>query len=361
MNDILNQSFWGNTYLQYIIAVGGILVALIIIRLLKKFVIRKIQKLVAGTDNQFDDMAFEAVEKFVLPFAYLLINYNIITQLTLHPKVASVLRVAIAVISVYYIVRIINHVLSASLKKYMERKLESPERIRQMGGVIIVLKAIVWFMGVVLLLDNLGYNVATILAGMGIGGIAIALAAQNILGDLFSYFVIFFDKPFEIGDFVNAEGKSGTVEYIGIRTTRIRSISGEEVVLSNTKLTGNALHNYKRMQRRRIAFSTGVTYQTSAEQLKKIPSIMEDAVRSQETLTFDRAHLASFGDFSINFETVYFVDSADYMVHMDAQQGVLQNIFEAFEKENIQFAYPTQTLFLENQNKEVPVEEPQLS
>lgn len=230
-----------------------------------------------------------------------------------------------------------------------------------MGGVIIVLKAIVWFMGAVLLLDNLGYNVATILAGMGIGGIAIALAAQNILGDLFSYFVIFFDKPFEIGDFVNAEGKSGTVEYIGIRTTRIRSISGEEVVLSNTKLTGNALHNYKRMQRRRIAFSTGVTYQTSADQLKKIPSIMEEAVRRQETLSFDRAHLASFGDFSINFETVYFVDSADYMVHMDAQQAVLQYIFEAFEKENIQFAYPTQTLFLENQTKEQAVEEQLLS
>ncbi len=347
MKEFLDQQYWGNTYLQYLLAAAGILVSWIIIRLLKRFVVKRVQQLVSGTENHYDDMAFEAVERFVLPFVYLVINYNILTNLNLHPKLTNVLRVAIAVISVFYIVRIINHVLTAFIKVYMERKLESPERIRQMNGVMIVLKAIVWFLGIVLLLDNLGYNVGTILAGMGIGGIAIALAAQNILGDLFSYFVIFFDKPFEIGDFVSAEGKTGTVEYIGIRTTRIRSLTGEEVVLSNTKLTGNALHNYKRMQRRRISFQTGVTYQATAEQLKKIPGILEDAVRMHEKLSFDRAHLAAFGDFSINFETVYFVDSADYLLHMDTQQAVLLYVFEQFEKEGIQFAYPTQTLFVE--------------
>jgi small-conductance mechanosensitive channel len=352
MKELLNQSFWGNTYWAYIIAVTGILVAWIIVRLIKKYAVKKLQQLVSSTDNQYDDMVIEGVEKFVIPYIYLFVNYNIITHLNLHPKLANAFRVAITVITLYFAVRLVNHILQAMLRGFMERRNETPERIRQLKGVMIVLKAIVWFLGIVLLLDNLGYDVATIIAGMGIGGIAIALAAQTILGDLFSYFVIFFDKPFEIGDFVNAEGKTGTVEYIGIKTTRIRSITGEQVIVSNTKLTNSALHNFKRMERRRIAFTIGVTYQTSAEKLKQIPGIIENAIKAQSIAAFDRSHLAAFGDFSINFDTVYFIDTPDYLAYMNAQQAIYQNIFEVFEKEKIDFAYPTQTLFLERASQD---------
>lgn len=352
MKELLNQHFWGNTYMAYIIAAAGILIAWIVVRMIKKYAIRKLQKLVSSTDNQYDDMIIEGVEKFVIPYAYLLINYNIITHLILHPNLANVLRVAITVITLYYFVRLVNHVLEALIKGFMERRKESPERIRQLRGVMLVLKGIVWFLGFVLLLDNLGYDVATIIAGMGIGGIAIALAAQTILGDLFSYFVIFFDKPFEIGDFVNAEGKIGTVEYIGIKTTRIRSLTGEQVIVSNTKLTNSALHNFKSLQRRRIAFTIGVTYQTSAAKLKEIPGIIEAAVKAQSVATFDRSHLSGFGDFSINFETVYFIETPDYLAYMNAQQAIYQNIFEVFESNKIDFAYPTQTLFLERANQD---------
>jgi len=352
MREYLNQTFWGNTYLAYLIAAAGILVAWIIVRLVKKYAVKKLQQLVSSTDNQYDDMVIEGVEKFVIPYIYLFVNYNIITHLSLHPRLANILRVAITVITLYYAVRLVNHILGAMLKGFMERRQETPERIRQLRGVMIVLKAIVWFLGIVLLLDNLGYDVATIIAGMGIGGIAIALAAQTILGDLFSYFVIFFDKPFEIGDFVNADGKIGTVEYIGIKTTRIRSITGEQVIMSNTKLTNTALHNFKRMERRRIAFSIGVTYQTTAEKLKQIPGIIEKAIKAQSIAAFDRSHLSSFGDFSINFETVYFIETPDYLAFMNAQQEIYQAIFEAFEKEGIDFAYPTQTLFLERASQD---------
>lgn len=347
MKELLERTFWGNTYLAYLIAAASILVAWVAVRLVKKYAIRRLQDLVTITNTRFDDVLIEGLEKFAIPYIYLLINYNIITHLYLHPKLANALRVAITVVTLYFIVRLANHLLEAFLKRFMERRHETPERIRQLKGVMVVLKAVVWFLGIVVLLDNLGYDVATIIAGMGIGGIAIALAAQTILGDLFSYFVIFFDKPFEIGDFVNAEGKSGTVEYIGIKTTRLRSITGEQIIMSNTQLTSTALHNFKRMERRRIAFNIGVTYQTSAEKLKEIPSIIEAAIREQSVAVFDRSHLSGFGDSSINFETVYFIQTPDYLAFMNAQQSIYQTIFEAFEKRKIDFAYPTQTLFIE--------------
>lgn len=347
MKEYLKQEFWGNTYLAYLLAAGGILLVWIVIRLLKKYAIRTIQQLVSGTDNLYDDMAFEAVKKFILPLVYFIVNYNIITELNLGERLKRILQVAIAVISIYYIVRIINHLLEGVMVATMKNRNESPERIRQMKGVMMLVKAIVWFLGIVALMDNLGYDVATIIAGLGIGGIAIALAAQTILGDLFNYFVIFFDKPFEIGDFVNADGKSGTVEHIGIKTTRIRSVGGEQIVLANSRITSAALHNFKRMERRRVLFSVGVTYQTSAALLKEIPGMVESAVKAQKGISFDRAHLASLGDFSINFEVVYFVESPDYVLFMNAHQAVLQHLFEAFESGGISFAYPTQTLFLE--------------
>lgn len=352
MNELLQQQFWGNTYLAYLIAAGSILVAWAVIKLAKKYALHQLQKFVSTTNNQFDDLIVAAVEKFALPYVYILVNYNIITHLNLHPKLANALRVAITFITIYYLVRLVNHVLEGMIRGYMQRKNETPERIRQLRGVMIVLKAVVWFMGFVVLLDNLGYDVATIIAGMGIGGIAIALAAQTILGDLFSYFVIFFDKPFEIGDSINAEGKTGVVEYIGIKTTHIRSLSGEQIIMSNTKLTNSALHNFKRLNRRRISFTLGVTYQTPAAMLKQIPKIVEDAIRQQEIASFDRCHLSAFADSSVNFETVYFIESPDYLAFMNAQQAIYQTIFEKFEAAEIDFAYPTQTIFFEKAQKQ---------
>src|SRR3546814_878321 len=145
--------------------------------------------------------------------------------------------------------------------------------MRQNRGIMFILNVVIWIFGLVLLLSNLGYDVTAIVAGMGIGGIAIALAAQTILGDLFSYFVIFFDRPFEIGDFIVVDDKSGTVEYVGIKTTRLKSLGGEQLVFSNTDLTNSRLHNYKRMERRRIVFKLGVVYETPEKKLKLIPEI----------------------------------------------------------------------------------------
>lgn len=354
MREWLNQTVWNNSYLAYLIAIASILLVWMILRPLKKYFVRVLKRLVENTDTHYDDMAVEAVDKNILPYVLLLLSYFIITQLNIHTRLEKILHVAIAFATLWYAVRFTNTVIHGIIGGYMESMHESVDRIKQLKGVLLVLKAVVWFIGIVVFLDNLGYDVATIVAGMGIGGIAIALAAQAVLGDIFSYFVIFFDKPFEIGDFINVDGKMGTIEYIGIKTTRIRSLGGEQIIMSNTKLTDTPLHNFKRMEKRRVVFSVGVIYQTNSEQLKKIPELIKESVKISEITLFDRAHLASFGDFSINFEVVYFICSPDYNVFMDTQQQILQSIFEKFEQEAIQFAYPTQTIFMES-NKPVTV------
>ncbi|MCX7765301.1 MAG: mechanosensitive ion channel family protein, partial [Candidatus Sumerlaeia bacterium] len=182
--------------------------------------------------------------------------------------------------------------------------------------------------------------------GLGIGGVAVALAAQAILGDLFSYFAILFDRPFEVGDFIIIGDLSGTVEYIGLKTTRIRSINGEQVVIANTDLTNSRIRNYKRMERRRVVFRIGVRYETNLEQLKEIPVLIKNIISQIPEATFDRAHFFSYGDFSLVFEIVYFVNDRDYYKYMDIQQQINLKIKEEFARRQIKFAYPTQTVYL---------------
>jgi small-conductance mechanosensitive channel len=188
-------------------------------------------------------------------------------------------------------------------------------------------------------------------AGLGIGGIAVALAAQAILGDLFSYFVIFFDRPFEIGDFIIIGDFMGSIEHIGIKTTRIRSLGGEQLVFSNTDLTNSRIRNYKRMEKRRVVFKLGIVYQTTTSQVKEVPGIIKTAIENVQDTVFDRAHFATYGDFSLDFEVVYYVLSGDYNKYMDIQQDINFEIKEEFEKRGIEFAYPTQTLFLEKEQE----------
>jgi small-conductance mechanosensitive channel len=173
------------------------------------------------------------------------------------------------------------------------------------------------------------------------------LAVQNVLSDLFASLSIVLDKPFVPGDFVVVGDMAGSVEHIGIKTTRIRSISGEQLVFSNADLLGSRIRNFGRMQERRVVFSLGVTYQTPADKLERIPSLIKAAIESQERVRFDRSHFASYGDSALNFETVYYVESSDYATHMDILQSVNLTIYRSFATEGIEFAYPTQTLFIE--------------
>jgi len=185
------------------------------------------------------------------------------------------------------------------------------------------------------------------MAGLGVGGIAVALAVQNILGDLFSSVSIIMDKPFEIGDFIVIGENSGTVEKIGLKTTRIRSITGEQLIVANSDLLQSRIRNFKRMNERRVVFSLGVAYQTPREELGAIPGILQGLLEGRSQVRFERAHFKGFGDFALQFECVYWITTPDYKTYMDIQQTVNMEILEEFSRRNISFAYPTQTLYVQ--------------
>ena len=199
-----------------------------------------------------------------------------------------------------------------------------------------------------MLLDNLGVNITALVAGLGVGGIAVALAVQTILGDLFASLSIVVDKPFVVGDFLIVRDLLGSVEHVGLKTKRLRSLSGEQLVFSNSDLLNSRIRNYGRMYERRVAFDIGVTYQAPREKLVKIPEIIREAVEKQQKTRFDRSHFKAYGDFSLLFESVYFVLESDYNKYMDVQQAINLYIHECFETEAIEFAYLTQTVFLKN-------------
>lgn len=345
---IWDKLILGNPLKDWAIALGIIVAVFMLINLLKKPALRRFQKWTASTANTFDDFIILILETTVIPLLYFITVYFALQYLVLESRADHVLKVAMLFVSTFYMLRLVTSFLTYVVTNLVGRGEDSESKQKQARGLILILKGVIWILGIVFLLNNSGYDVTTIIAGLGIGGIAIALAAQAILGDLFSYFVIFFDRPFEIGDFIIVEDKIGAVEYIGIKTTRIKAISGEQIVFANKDLTDSRLHNFKRMQRRRVVFKTGVTYQTSSDLIKKIPGMIKEIIGGVEIVDFDRSHFSEFGDFSLNFETVYFINSNDYNIYMDVQQKIYLEILEGFENENIEFAYPTQTLFAAN-------------
>lgn len=214
------------------------------------------------------------------------------------------------------------------------------------GIIGFIARALVWVLVLLLTLDNFGIDVTAPIAGLGIGGIAVALAVQNVLGDLLASLSITLDKPFVVGDFLIVGDFMGSVEHIGIKSTRLRSLSGEQIVMANADLLSSRVRNYGRMTERRVVFRIGVTYETPRDKLQRIPGLIREIIESQENIRFDRSHFASYGPASLDFETVYYVTRPDYNSYMDVQQTINFEIHEAFEALGVEFAYPTQKLFI---------------
>lgn len=347
METFWQSSFWGNTVMDWGIALGIIIVTSLAARIIQRSVLKKVQVYAARTDSMLDDFLIKLVQKNVMPVVYAIAVYAGLQHLNLPEQATRVLKVAMLVLTVFFIVSAINGAFSYIFMRYAAKGAESGQQEKQAKGILLIVKVILWIAGVIFLADNLGYNITAIITGLGIGGIAIALAAQTILGDLFSYLVIFFDKPFETGDFIVIGDKSGIVEYIGIKTTRLRTLSGEQLVVANTDLTNSRVQNFKRMEKRRIVFSLGVVYETGGKKMRSIPMLLEQIISCRESVEFDRAHFSGFGDFSLNFEVVYYIMSADYTQYMNCQQAIYFDILDRFEEEGIEFAYPTQKLFVD--------------
>ena len=206
-----------------------------------------------------------------------------------------------------------------------------------------------WSLLLILALDNLGVQVTALIAGLGIGGIAIALAAQSILGDLFASLAIVLDRPFAVGDFVAVGDMLGSVERIGVKTTHLRSLSGEQLVIGNGDLLNSRIHNYGRMEERRVVLDVGVTYDTALEQVEAIPGMIQEVVEQQSTTRFDRAHFRGFGESALEFEAVYHVLSAEYGVYMDTQQAINLELLRRFREAGVEFAFPTHAVHVYGQ------------
>lgn len=345
--ELLDTVLYGNTIRAWSVALALGLVALIALRTLQAVGAARLGALAARARIPAGDLFAEPVKR--TRFLALLIVAIYVGSLALtlseraHAVVAGLTVIVLLVQGAIWLVAL----LEAWLARYRERQLATdPAAVTTVSALGFLGKLAVWSAALLLALDNLGVDITALVAGLGIGGIAIALAVQNILGDLFASLSIVLDKPFVIGDFLIVGEHLGSVEAIGLKTTRLRSLSGEQLVFSNSDLLNSRLRNYGRMYERRAAFTIGVTYQTPREKLRRIPEIVREAVEREEKTRFDRSHFKEYGSFSLNFESVYYVLDPDFNLYMDIQQAINLRIHERFEEEGIEFAYPTQTVYV---------------
>jgi len=344
---ILTTMFYGNPVWRWFLSLGMILAVWFLLHIILRLVIRRLRGFVSRTPGQLDDLLADLLEKTRFLFILILAIFAGSLVLSLPSAAVTGLRTLFILSLLLQAGYWGNAVVTFFISRFIKRKLKEDAAVAtSLSALGFLAKFTIWSIVALIALDNLGIDVTALIAGIGIGGIAIALAVQNILSDLFASLSIIIDKPFVIGDFIIVGDLLGTVERIGLKTTRVRSLSGEQIIFSNNDLLSSRVRNYKRMYERRVAFSIGVTYDTKVELLERIPSMIEEIIGSQENTRFDRCHFKSFGDFALIFETVYYMLTPDYTAYMDAQQEINLAIARRFEEEGIEFAYPTQTIHL---------------
>lgn len=341
----LGAIYLGNSMLDYAKAVGLFVVLLIVFKVIQYAILRKLGKLAEKTKTDIDDTLISITKSFKPPFYWFLAFYFAIKFLALNELTMKIITGILVVWVVYQVIAGIQILINYILKKRFAKEDDAGAK-SAINYISLISKVLLWAIGLLLILSNLGVDVTSLIAGLGIGGIAVAFALQNILSDLFSSFAIYFDKPFQIGDFIVAGAHSGVVEKIGIKTTRIRALQGEEIVISNNELTGARVQNFKKLEKRRVVSSFGILYETKIEKIKNIKQIVKNIFNNLEDTEFSRVHFKQLGDFSLNFEVVYYITTGDYNIYMDAQEKFNLALMEAFENEGIEFAYPTQKLFL---------------
>lgn len=344
-NGFWGQMYFGNTLRMYVVALLILIAFSVFFLILQRIILVKLDKLSKKTKTDIDDVMIETVRHVKPPFYWFLSFYIAVKFLMFPDMVGRILDAAIVIVLVVQVLTASSTFINFLFKKLAARQKESSSKTA-MGYLAKLAKIALWSLGILLILSNLGINITSLVAGLGVGGIAVAFALQSILGDLFSSFAIWFDKPFVVGDFVVVGEHSGTVEKIGIKTTRIRSLQGEEIVISNQELTTTRIQNFKRLKERRVVFYIGVEYSTSPKQLKDIPMTIQNIFKDITQVRFDRAHFFRFDDSALTFEIVYYVESDEYEVYMDVQQTINLGIHEAFLEKGINMAFPTQTIHL---------------
>lgn len=342
----LERTFYGNTLADWGTALAIFAVVLGALWGLERLISWRVRKFAERTETAVDDLIVHALERTKLLFLVLIALWAASLSVALPARLQTVLgRVAVIALLLQGGIWC-SAGISFFVRRYRERTLEQDAAaVTTMSAMSFAGKLVLWTVVLLLLLDNLEVDITALVTGLGIGGIAVALAVQNILGDLFASLSIVLDKPFVIGDFLILDSYLGKVEHIGLKTTRLRSLSGEQLVISNGDLLRSRIRNYGRMYERRIVFTIGVTYGTPREKVEEIPGIIREAVEAREHTRFDRSHFKEYGDFALVFETVYFVLKPDYNVYMDIQQAINLEIHRRFQEEGIEFAYPTRVVY----------------
>jgi small-conductance mechanosensitive channel len=346
--ELLQQYIGLNQLISEIIAFVMIFALAIIIAWIGHTLFKRyLSRWAARTQTNLDDAILRNVRSPIFLLAILFGLYYGVSGFTTLQAYTTEFGLAFTVGEILVITFIITRIANVLISWYAQ---ESVKRGKNVSNHILfilkkVLQLVVYSFAFLIILGVFQIDLSGVVVGLGVGGIAIALALQNILSDALSAFSIYFDRPFEIGDFIVIGDYAGTVKKIGIKSTRIQLLQGEELVISNKELTSASVRNFKKLQRRRIVFDVKVTFDTSVKKLKKIPSIISDIINKVELAQLDRVHFREFGDFSLDFEVVYYISTGDYNKYMDIQQQINLGILEAFEKEKIETAYPTQKIY----------------
>ena len=339
MDFLVPGNLLGNTLQDWMMAIGVAIGGTIAMYVVRTFALRRMHELSRRTAGKLDDFVTKMLAKTYLVFL-LAIGIYLGSMFLVLPDNYRLIVSRIAVAALILQLGIWG---DSGLRAWRAQFMSAnDDGARKASSTIMffMMRLVVWTVAFLMMLDNFGFNITTLVASLGIGGIAVALATQNILGDLFASLSIMLDKPFEIGDFIIVGDALGAVEYIGLKTTRLRGLGGEQIVFSNSDLLKSRIHNHKRMQSRRVAFILRVAYGASDAQMTRIPELVRAIVTARGDVDFERAHFFRYGEWSLDFEIVYHFKSPDYILHMDAQQAILLGIYRAFERERIQFAHP---------------------
>ena len=342
---ILEWQFYHNSVRAWLIA--GIIFAVIgaTLFIARTLLARRLAKVAARTSNTADDAIADLLRRTRYFFILAAAIAGASLFLDLPARALSVLRTLGTIALILQLAIWGNGLITFWFRNYAERKADTDVASRTtIAAFSFVARAILWSMLLLVGLNRLGVDITALITGLGVGGIAIALAVQNVLGDLFAALAIVLDKPFVVGDAISVDTMTGTVENVGLKTTRIRSVNGEQLIFSNTDLLKSRIRNFKRMQERRVVLTIGVSYDTPPDTVARIPDMLREAVESQEQVRFDRSHFMSYGESALNFETAYFVLTSDYLTYANKNQAVNLAVLRRFATEKIDFAFPTRTI-----------------
>ncbi len=332
---------------QSLLSAAALLIGIVgAVWLIRWLAARYVLALAAKTNTKIDDAILVVIRKTNLLCVAIAALWLSLQALTLPPIVLTVTR-TLSIGAVFLQIALWVSSLISFWSDHVLRE-KSAVNVSAQRAITLLLRIVLWLLVAALFLENIGVRLTPLLAGAGIAGIATALALQNVLGDIFCYIAIILDRPFVAGDFIIVGDLLGTVERIGLRTTKVRSLSGELLVFANRDLTDSRIRNYKTLKERRVVFQIGVTYETKPDQLTRAHNIVKEVISAVNQVRLDRVHFKEFGDFSLNFEIVYYVLAGDYNRYMDIQQEINFALVARFAEEGIDFAYPTQVIYTKN-------------